>query len=53
MEEEEVLPMFVGISVDYSGKYKKLNFVSASSLNLHTPTDQEFEAILKRCNINL
>lgn len=53
LEEEDAFPLFVGVTIDYTGKYKKLNFVPASSLNIKVPTDEELEIILERCNIKL
>lgn len=53
LDEENAFPVFVGVTIDYSGKYKKLNFVPASTLNIPVPTDEELELILNKCNIKL
>lgn len=52
IEEQGGLPFYVGIVIDYSGQYKKINFVPASSLNLRTPSDQELAQLLHRFNLN-
>lgn len=51
--DEDGLPFFVGVVVDYSGQYKKINFVPAAQLNLRVPTDEELERLLTNCNIKL
>ena len=47
------LPFFVGISIDYSAQYPKLNFVPPSSLNLITPTDEEVKRLFEHYNLKL
>lgn len=47
------LPFFVGVMIDYSGQYRKMNFVPASTLNLQVPNDEELDRLLNLFNINL
>lgn len=51
VEAADGLPFFVGIVIDYSGQYKKLNFVPAAHLNLQVPTDAELDQLLTRLNL--
>lgn len=46
-------PFFVGIEIDYAGRYKKINFVDPKKLNLTRPSDQEIDRILEMYNIKL
>ena len=51
-EQENNLPFFVGISVDYSGQYRKMNFVPAATLGLIIPSDSELETLLNKYNLS-
>ena len=51
IEQQDGLPFFVGVVIDYSGQYRKLNFVAPASLNLSTPTDAELETLLTKYNL--
>lgn len=53
IEAQKGLPFFVGVTIDYSGQYKKMNFVPASSLVLKAPTDAELEHLEMKYNIKL
>lgn len=53
IEAQKGLPFFVGVTIDYSGQYKKMNFVPASSLGLNAPTDAELEQLERKYNIKL
>lgn len=47
------LPFFTGVMIDYSGQYRKMNFVPASTLDLQIPSDEELDRLMKTFNINL
>lgn len=47
------LPFFAGVEIDYSGHYKKINFVPAAKLNLSHPTDAELKRYEAMFNVKL
>ncbi len=53
IDAQRGLPFFVGITVDYSGQYPKIDFVDASRLNLTPPTDEELKYLFQTFNLNL
>jgi len=53
IDAQKGLPFFVGITVDYSGQYPKVDFVDASKLNLTPPTDEEVRYLFQTFNLNL
>lgn len=50
-KEKDGFPFFVGVVNDYSGIYRKMNFVNPSSLGLTTPSDDEVNALMEKLNI--
>lgn len=51
IESANGFPFFVGIEIDFSGRYRKINFVSAQKLNLTPPSDEYVNRILEMNNI--
>ena len=52
LESEDALPMFMGVEIDYSGQYRKINFVPPSKLGLRVPSDAELNALRAKYNLN-
>lgn len=50
-QEDDGFPFFVGVTIDYSGQYRKMNFVKASMLGLTAPSDAEVNALLEKFNL--
>lgn len=50
---ESGFPFFSGVVIDYSGQYKKINLVPASSIGLDAPSDKELEELEKKLNVKL
>lgn len=48
---ENGFPFFVGIEIDYSGQFRKMNFVKPSSLGLRSPSDEEVDALMEKYNL--
>jgi len=53
IKEMDGIPFFTGVTIDYSGQYKRMDFVPAASLELQPPTDEELEWLEKKFNIKL
>ena len=53
IDAQKGLPFFVGISIDYSAQYPKMNFVPPSTLNLASPSDEEVKRLFAQYNLNL
>lgn len=53
IEAQKGRPFFVGLSIDYSAQYPKLNFVPPSSLNIVPPTDEQVKALFEKYNLKL
>lgn len=51
IEGEKGLPFFVGVEIDYSRQYRKMNFVPAAKFDLNVPTDEELDVLLKKFNL--
>lgn len=52
-EEADELPFFSGIEVDYSGQYRKMNFVPASKFGMKVPSDEDLEELGNKLNVKL
>lgn len=52
-KEKDGFPFFVGVVNDYSGIYRKMNFVNPSSLGLTTPSYDEVNALMEKLNIRI
>lgn len=52
-EEAGELPFFSGIEVDYSGQYRKMNFVPASKFGMKVPSDEDLEELGNKLNVKL
>lgn len=52
IDEERGLPFFVGITIDYTSQYPKINFVDASAINIVPPTDAETAHLFQTLNLN-
>lgn len=53
IKEQDGLPFFAGVTIDYSGQYRKMDFVSAASLGLQPPTNEDLEELEKKLNVKL
>lgn len=53
IEAQKGRPFFVGIQIDYSTQYPKLNFVNPATLNITRPTDEQIQALFHQYNLNL
>lgn len=51
IDKEDGFPFFAGVEIDYSGQYKKLNFVPAEKFNLRIPTDAEVDELYQKFNL--
>ncbi len=53
IDQEDGFPFFVGMEIDYSGQYRKINFVPAKNLGLQMPSDTELMQYEKKYNVQL
>ncbi len=53
IDQEDGFPFFVGMEIDYSGQYRKINFVPAKNLGLQMPSDEELMQYEKKYNVQL
>lgn len=50
-KEKDGFPFFVGVVNDYSGMYRKMNFVKPSLLGLTAPSEEEVDALMEKYNL--
>ncbi len=53
IDAQKGLPFFVGIQIDYSTQYPKLNFVDPATLNIIRPTEEQIQTLFQKFNLNL
>lgn len=51
LDDEDEIPFFSSIEMDYSGQFPKAYFVSAAGAGLRRPTDEEVDLILNILNL--
>jgi len=51
LEKSGETPFFASIQMDYSGQYPKAYFISATSLGMRIPSEEEMDCLMTKLNL--